>query len=142
VSAAGAPSLRVVTDQLEEVGYAIFPGVPSDQESDALIQTLWDSSAEAERRSLPSYVPSLDPNPSNVRVFNLVDLDPVFGDLLAHPTATEIVASYLGEDYVISNFSANIARPGSRPRAFHSDQASSPRALDIALVDERDLVSL
>ncbi len=104
MSATGAPSLRVLTDQLEEVGYAIVPGVLSDQESDALVQTLWNSSAEAERRGLPSYVPSLDPNPSNVRVFNLVDLDPVFGDLLAHPTATEIVASYLGEDYIISNF--------------------------------------
>ena len=123
MSATGAPSLRVLTDQLEEVGYAIVPGVLSDQESDTLVQTLWDSSAEAERRGLPSYVPGLDPNPSNVRVFNLVDLDPVFGDLLAHPTATEIVASYLGEDYIISNFSANIARPGSRPMAFHSDQA-------------------
>jgi hypothetical protein len=71
-----------------------------------LIQALWDSSAEAERRVLASYVPGLDPNPSNVRVFNLVDLDPVFGDLLAHPTTTEIVANYLGEDYLMSNCSA------------------------------------
>jgi fumagillin biosynthesis dioxygenase len=116
VSAIGAPSLRVVTDQLEELGYAIFPGVLSDQESDALIQTLWDSSAEAERRSLPSYVPSLDPNPSNVRVFNLVDLDPVFGDLLAHPTATEIVASYLGEDYVISKFFGEYCQARKSPK--------------------------
>jgi fumagillin biosynthesis dioxygenase len=132
-----------VTDQLEEVGYAIVPGVLSDQESDALIQTLWDSSAEAERRGLPSYVPGLDPNLSNVRVFNLIDLDPVFGDLLAHPTATEIVASYLGEDYIISNFFANIARPGSSPDglSFRSSTCR-PRGLDVVLVDERDLVSL
>jgi hypothetical protein len=81
VSVAGALGLEAVTHQLEEVSYAVAPGVLSDKESDSLVQTLWDSSAEAERRSLPTYVLGLDPNPSNVRVFNLVDLHPMFGDL-------------------------------------------------------------
>ena len=29
----------------------------------------------------------LDPNAGNVRVFNLIDLDPLFGELIAHPVA-------------------------------------------------------
>ena len=68
--------LAAVVGQLEEVGCAVIPGVLSDEESDKLVQTLWESSAEAERRGLPSYVPGLDPNPSNVRVSNLVDPTP------------------------------------------------------------------
>jgi hypothetical protein len=115
--------LEVVLGQLEEDGCAVIPGVLSDEESDRLVQILWDSSAEAERRGLPSYVAGLDPNPSNVRVFNLVDLNPAFGELLTHPTADLVVSAYLGDDYIISNFSANIARPGSRSMAFHSDQS-------------------
>ena len=121
--------LKAVVGQLEEIGCAVIPGVLSDEESDKLVQTLWESSAEAERRGLPSYVPGLDPNPSNVRVFNLVDLDPAFGELLAHPTADLVVSAYLGDDYIISNFSANIARPGSRSMAFHSDQSLVARCV-------------
>ena len=32
----------------------------------------------AERRGVAAHIPNLDPNPSNVRVFNLIDLDPLF----------------------------------------------------------------
>jgi hypothetical protein len=123
MTATAALDLEAVTIQLETVGHAVIPGVLSEEESDKLVQILWDSSAESERRGLPSHVPGLDPNPSNVRVFNLVDLDPAFGELLAHPTADSVVSTYLGDDYIVSNFSANIARPGSRSMAFHSDQA-------------------
>ena len=123
MTSTSAIDLEGVTSQLENVGCAVIPGVLSDEESGRLVQTLWDSSAEAERRGLPSHVPGLDPNASNVRVFNLVDLDPAFEALLSHPTADMVVSSYLGDDYIISNFSANIARPGSGSMAFHSDQA-------------------
>ena len=34
-----------------------------------------------------------------------------------------MVRSLLGEDFLISNFTANIARPGSRSMPLHSDQA-------------------
>ena len=66
----------------------------------------------------------LDPNAANVRVFNLIDLDPLFGELIAHPVADAIVGGLLGEDYIVSNFTANIARPGSRSMVVHSDLAA------------------
>jgi fumagillin biosynthesis dioxygenase len=65
----------------------------------------------------------LDPNPSNVRVFDLVDLDPLFGDLLQHPVADAVASRFLGDDYIVSNFTANIARPGSASMFVHSDQS-------------------
>jgi ectoine hydroxylase-related dioxygenase (phytanoyl-CoA dioxygenase family) len=65
----------------------------------------------------------LDPNASNVRVFYLLELDAVFRELIQHPAAVALVASLLGEGFLISNFTANIARPGSRSMALHSDQS-------------------
>jgi ectoine hydroxylase-related dioxygenase (phytanoyl-CoA dioxygenase family) len=70
-----------------------------------------------------TYMPELDPNASNVRVFNLIDLHAVFRELILHPAAVGLVESLLGPEYRISNFTANIALPGSRSMALHSDQA-------------------
>lgn len=50
-----------------------------------------------------------------------MDLDPVFISLISHPTAISIVESLLGPNFLISNFTANIARPGSRSMGLHSD---------------------
>lgn len=74
-------------------------------------------------RGNSSHVPMLDPNDSSVRVFNLIDLDPVFRDLITHPLADEVVRATVGDDFLISNFTANIARPGARPMQPHSDLA-------------------
>jgi hypothetical protein len=50
----------------------------------------------------------------NVRVFNLLDLDPVFVELIRDPLAIDLVTSLLGPGFLISNFTANIAL-GSMP---------------------------
>src|SRR5207248_1137530 len=52
-----------------------------------------------------------------------IDLDPVFAALIAHPVADAVVSGVLGADYIISNFTANIARPGSGSMMVHSDQS-------------------
>ncbi len=88
-----------------------------------MTERLWAASEESQRRGLPAHVEGLDPNAANVRVFDLVDLDPLFGDLLQHPVADAIVARFLGDNYIISNFTANIARPGSGSMFVHSDQS-------------------
>jgi ectoine hydroxylase-related dioxygenase (phytanoyl-CoA dioxygenase family) len=56
-------------------------------------------------------------------VFDLLDMDPVFRDLIRRPVALDLVRALLGPDFMISNFTANIARPGSRSMSLHSDQA-------------------
>ncbi|MET0326573.1 MAG: phytanoyl-CoA dioxygenase family protein, partial [Ilumatobacteraceae bacterium] len=82
------------------------------------------ASRESERRGVPAHIAGLDPNASNVRVFNLIDLDPLFGALIAHPVADDAVTAVLGREYIVSNFTANIARPGSASMVVHSDQAA------------------
>lgn len=108
---------------IEEGGFAIIPNVLSRGEAEDARQRLWLASEESERRGVPTRNVGIDPNDRNVRVFNLIDIDPVFRALIAHPLAVEIVSGLLGPSFLISNFSANIALPGSQSMVMHSDQA-------------------
>ena len=132
--------------RLREDGWCVVENILSPEETARGLERLWAAAAESERRGLATYMPALDPNASNVRVFNLLDIDPLFRDLIRHPAALALVRSLLGEDFLISNFTANIARPGSKSMPVHSDQAivvpapwAHPWALNIiwALTDVR-----
>ena len=104
-------------------GVGVVPDVLSDAETTRVRAALLDAASESERRGVPTFMPVLDPNAANVRVFNLLDMDPVFRELIVHPVALRIVRALLGQHISISNFTANIARPGSRSMSLHSDQA-------------------
>ncbi len=93
------------------------------------------------KQGLSTYVPGLDPNEKNVRIFNLLDLDPLFAELITHPKALNLVRYLISEDFIISNFTANIAMPGSGSMALHSDLSlvhpqpwSEPWAINIIWV--------
>jgi ectoine hydroxylase-related dioxygenase (phytanoyl-CoA dioxygenase family) len=118
-----ANDLAPFLDELGRDGIAVVPDVLSSDEVANAVERLWAASEESQRRGIPAHIPQLDPNASNVRVFDLVDLDPLFGELLEHPVADAIVSAYLGPGYIVSNFTANIARPGSASMFIHSDQS-------------------
>lgn len=104
-------------------GTAVVPGVLSADDAAFALERLWAAADESERRGVPTRAEGLDPNASNVRVWNLLDLDRVFRDLIDHPVAEGLVAALLGPDFIVSNFTANIARPGSESMMVHSDQS-------------------
>ena len=82
------------------------------------------AAAESRRRSVPTYISDLDPNDANVRVFNLLDLDPLFAKLIAHPAAIGAVRWLLRRRFHYFNLPANTASlPGSGSMAVHSDLA-------------------
>jgi ectoine hydroxylase-related dioxygenase (phytanoyl-CoA dioxygenase family) len=108
---------------VEADGFAVVPGVLTAAEVATALERLWDARDENERLGLPTFQAVIDPNASNVRVMNLPGCDQVFRDLLEHPVADAIAARLLGGDYIVSNFTANIARPGSGSMGIHSDQA-------------------
>jgi len=116
-------ALTVAKSQLREEGWCVLPDVLGAGRTYHALERLWAAAGESERRGLPTFMPVLDPNASNVRVFYLLELDGVFRELIQHPTAVTLVESLLGEGFLISNFTANIARPGSRSMALHSDQS-------------------
>jgi ectoine hydroxylase-related dioxygenase (phytanoyl-CoA dioxygenase family) len=109
--------------QLAEDGWCAIPGVLGADQAGHVLARLWAAAEESERRGVPTHMPALDPNASNVRVFHLLELDPIFSELIQHPTAVAVVRSLLGRDFLISNLTATIARPGSLSMALHSDQS-------------------
>jgi hypothetical protein len=110
-------------NHLLEEGWAVIPSVLSPDEASSILARLWKAKEAAKQRGDQTFLPHLDPNASNVRVFYLMELDKVFRDLISHPLAIDMVKSVLGENFLISNFTANIARPGSQSMALHSDQS-------------------
>jgi ectoine hydroxylase-related dioxygenase (phytanoyl-CoA dioxygenase family) len=116
--------VRRALASLQTDGVAVIPDVLTASEASDACRALWAASDESQRRGVPAHIVNLDPNPSNVRVFNLIDLDPLFAELIAHPTADAVVSALLGNDYIVSNFTANIARPGSESMVVHSDLAA------------------
>lgn len=97
--------------------------VLSKEEAAHALDRLWQAKATVEAEGEETYLSFLDPNPSNIRVFYLMAVDKLFRDLISHPRAIDMVKSVLGEDFIVSNFTANIARPGSSSMALHSDQS-------------------
>jgi ectoine hydroxylase-related dioxygenase (phytanoyl-CoA dioxygenase family) len=109
--------------QLQREGFAIIPGVLDASRCEDVRARLWRAAEESERRGAPTRNIGIDPNEHNVRVFNLLDLDPVFVELIQYPLAIDLVTSLLGPGFLISNFTANIALPGSKSMKPHSDQS-------------------
>jgi hypothetical protein len=121
--AVAGTNLSIAEAQLADDGWCVMPDVLGADEARHVLARLWAAADESERQGVPTHMPGLDPNASNVRVFHLLELDPVFRELIQHPAAVAVVRSLLGHDFVISNFTANIARPGSLSMALHSDQS-------------------
>lgn len=116
-------ALAAAKAQLAQHGWCVIPDVLDPAAAEAVLKRLWAAARESGRRGGATYIPALDPNASNVRVFDLLELDPVFRELVQHPVGLDMVRSVLGPTFMISNFTANIARPGSRSMALHSDQS-------------------
>jgi fumagillin biosynthesis dioxygenase len=108
--------------QFKENGFCIFPEtLPASDLMRARVAL--DRGAEAARAMGIAYLKGLDPNAANIRVSNLPAIDPVFIDLLMRSDALAAVEAMLGPHFLISNFSANIALPGSKSMRLHSDQS-------------------
>jgi fumagillin biosynthesis dioxygenase len=118
--------LMVLSDlqqQLKENGFCIVRNALTEPELKSARDGL-QRGVEITRRKLGStHIRNLDPNESNIRVNNLPAIDPVFIDLLRRPDALEAVTAVLGPNFLVSNFTANIALPGSGSMRLHSDQA-------------------
>ena len=64
----------------------------------------------------------------NQRVWMLVNKGQVFVDLLNHPQINQLVQHVLGEEYLLSSHTANIAKPGGVAMDLHTDQWWMPQA--------------
>ncbi|KAJ9636460.1 hypothetical protein H2204_005293 [Knufia peltigerae] len=122
-SAEAAIDTAAAKKQLHEEGWCAIPDILTQDECAQVLSRLWAAKEASEKQGDPTRLAYLDPNPSNVRVFYLMQLDKIFLELIQHPTAIEMVKAVLGNDFLISNFTANIARPGSKSMGLHSDMS-------------------
>lgn len=117
-----AVMLQAARQTLAQEGYAIVPEA-LDRAGAAEVRARLLAAAEAsEADGVPTRGYPFDPDRANVRVFHLFNLDPVFVEMIAHPSALFFVRALLGDDFLISNFSANITAPGSARMQLHADQ--------------------
>jgi hypothetical protein len=116
-------NLEAARAHFKDNGWVRIPSVLSKEQAAETLEKLWQAKKAAEARGDDTHLPYLDPNASNVRVFYLIELDQIFRELIFHPTALEMAKTVLGPGFIISNFTANIARPGSQSMALHSDQS-------------------
>lgn len=111
--------------QLREEGWCVVPSLLTSKEIERVQLAIERIVTEMRTQGISTHTAMIDPNESNIRLYNLPDWDPVFVDLLRHPMALLMAEEVLGPDFIVSNFSGNIALPGSLPMNIHSDQALS-----------------
>ncbi len=111
---------------LAQHGAAILTGVLSPSGVANVRKRLMDGIPVSEADGVPTRNYAFDPDSQNQRVFHLFNLDPVFVEIVRHPEALRFVQQQLGEDFLISNFSANITSPGNQRMQLHADQGYVP----------------
>ena len=104
---------KIQHDELVKNGFCILPTLLNQERLIEARTALQGAIKKTMDRGLATHIPGLDPNEHNIRIFNLLDLDPFFVDLIGDAEALSIVEDLIGNDFIVSNFTANIARPGS-----------------------------
>lgn len=108
---------------LDERGFCVIENAIPRAGAAAVKQRLWEAVEALQRQGVPTHTALIDPTEDNVRVYDLPNHHPVFLQMLAEPGVLAIVREALGGDFLASNFTANIARPGAMPMKIHSDMA-------------------
>jgi ectoine hydroxylase-related dioxygenase (phytanoyl-CoA dioxygenase family) len=102
---------------LAAFGYCIVRDVLSSAQVAALRERVVEQAAGEDAAGVASH-----DSKTNQRIWMLVNKGKVFRDLVVHPFATEAMTHLLGEDFLLSSATANIARPGGEPMYLHTDQ--------------------
>jgi len=98
-------------------GYCIV----RDALSSAEVRTLRSRVAEQARGEEEAGVAFHD-SKTNQRIWMLVNKGQAFRELVLHRLAEEMMSHLLGDDFLLSSATANIARPGGAPMSLHTDQ--------------------
>lgn len=117
------PETEQRREQLKRDGWCIVPDVIGLEEAGEAHARVWKVIEANRRDGIATELAGIDPNDRNVRALNLIEGDPLFREMVQHETALEMVRAVIGPDFCISNFTANIALPGSGSMPLHSDQS-------------------
>ncbi len=130
---------------IREYGLCLMPGVLSGVKLRDVRTALYRAAAEDRTRNQQQkFALDCARDDTNQRVWNVLSRDPVFADLVEHPTALELVKSVIGWPALLGNISANITGPGGGEMIMHADQIfvpepwpSEPQGVNVAwLLDD------
>ena len=142
--------LEVAKANIDEFGYCLLEGaIPAEQLAAARERLLAQAAAELqaglafedggakqqwgaftdEAGRLKREVFSAQAGGVNQRVWMLVNKGAIFRELLAHSAVRSVVGHVLGEDYLLSSYTANIAKPGGIAMNLHTDQWWMPEPI-------------
>jgi ectoine hydroxylase-related dioxygenase (phytanoyl-CoA dioxygenase family) len=113
-------SKETAAADLERFGVAILVDVLSSDEVTKIRRLVVDAADAIPEE--PRSTKSLDHDTLNRRVRKLFNIDPVFIDLAVRDEARLFVNRALGDEFLISNFSANLVGPGAAAGGMHADQ--------------------
>jgi ectoine hydroxylase-related dioxygenase (phytanoyl-CoA dioxygenase family) len=113
-----------ILDRFWSEGWAVIPDVLSAPEVTAARSALVDATAASEAQGMPVRLDALDPGGCNIRVYDLVAHARIFADLAEHGSVLPSVEALVGNDVILSNFTANTALPGSGSMEPHCDQST------------------
>lgn len=114
----------VLLARFEQDGWVVVPDVLDAAGTARARAALVAAASASEARGMPTRIEDLDPGGRNVRIYDLIEHDPVFVDLVRHPRVLALVGPLLDDDVSISNVTANIALPGSGSMNAHNDQST------------------
>ena len=108
---------------LDRLGLCLVPDALSAGEVSAA-RTRLDEQASGEVEAAVAYRDGGVDEP-NQRIWNLVSKGQVFRDMVLKPLVSDTIGHMLGEDFLLSSFTANIARQGGEAMRLHTDQGLS-----------------
>ena len=109
-------------EDLDTYGVAILRDVLTPEKVAEVKRRLYEAIPLSEADGVGTRGFTFDPDDRNIRVWHLLNLDPVFVELTRHPVALDFVRYLLGPDFMVSNCSANITEPGNKRMEMHADQ--------------------
>jgi hypothetical protein len=124
------PALTKDLDQAErdiaQFGLCLVDGVLTPLQIERARTALYRAAADdlAQGRPQPHF--GLDYGDGNQRVWNVLNRDPVFVELVEHPAALRLIRAVIGWPALLGNLSANIVGPGAQASVVHADQIFVP----------------
>jgi ectoine hydroxylase-related dioxygenase (phytanoyl-CoA dioxygenase family) len=108
-------------------GLCLVEGVLTPGQIERARGALYRAAADdrAQGREQPARF-GLDYGDANQRVWNVLNRDPVFAELVEHPAALRLIRAVIGWPALLGNLSANIVGPGADASVLHADQIFVP----------------
>lgn len=116
-------TIEAAKAQLSRDGWCIVPDVISKEAAASALDRLWQIAEANASEGFSCFLPGLDPNADMVRILTPLQSDGFFRDLIQNDTALDLARTAVGQDVIVANCTGNIALPGARSMALHSDLA-------------------